>query len=83
MSTKHSLEQIVNVSKEIFKTCSLTDALIELTGTGKLIVNSFWSQADIEKNERTKFERTHLFEIDDNHLAQLIHVSRPVLLKNE
>ena len=32
MSTKHTLEQILNVSKDIFKTCALTDALIERAG---------------------------------------------------
>lgn len=36
MSTKHSLEQILNISKDIFKTCSLNDALFEFTATNKL-----------------------------------------------
>ena len=32
MSTKHTLEQLVNLSKDVFKTCSINDALIELAG---------------------------------------------------
>ena len=31
MSTKHSLEQLINLSKDLFKTCSLNEALIEFT----------------------------------------------------
>jgi hypothetical protein len=32
MSTKHTLEQLVNLSKDVFKTCSINDAIIELAG---------------------------------------------------
>lgn len=82
MSTKHSLEQIVNVSKEIFKTCSLTDAFIDFTSSNKFLVNSVWSQVDLDKNERTKFQKTYLFETNDNK-ANLVHVIRPVQVKPE
>jgi hypothetical protein len=32
MSTKHTLEQLVNLSKDVFKTCSINDAFVELAG---------------------------------------------------
>ena len=31
MSTKHTLEQLINISKDLFKTSSLNDAFIEFT----------------------------------------------------
>ncbi len=31
MSTKHTLEQLVNLSKDLFKTSSLSEAFIEFT----------------------------------------------------
>ena len=110
MSTKHSLEQILNISKDIFKTCSLNDALFEFTANNKLgstlfiqnfqlfivvlffiiflvlVVNSQWSQIDLEKNERTKFQKYHLFEIKSNGkhtgLNQL-HVGKPQHCQNK
>lgn len=83
MSTKHTLEQIVNVSKEIFRTCSLTDAFIDFTNTNKFLVNSLWSQVDIDKNERTKFQKSFLFEINNTSQATLLHATKPSQLKPE
>ena len=45
MCTKNSLEQILNISKDIFKTCTLTDAVLEFAGNKlgyltKTLVNS-------------------------------------------
>lgn len=82
MSTKHTLEQILNVSKDIFKTCALTDALIERAGN-KLIVNTQWSQTDIEKNERSKFQKTQFLEVDAKQAkVSQLYVSRPQQVQN-
>ena len=97
MSTKHSLEKIVNISKEIFKTCSLTDAFIDgcltnttntttttTTGENTFMVHSFWSQLDIDKNERTKFQKTYLFESDGSYSARYLQLSsKPLQIKSE
>ena len=82
MSTKHTLEQIVSVSKEIFKTCSLTDAFIEFTSANRFLVNSLWSQVDLDKNERIRFQKSYLFETSDNQ-AKLVYVTKPATLKPE
>jgi hypothetical protein len=85
MSTKNSLEKIVNISKEIFKTCSLTDAFIEFPddGVNTFMVHSYWSQLDIDKNERTKFQKTYLFEKEGTQSAKYLHCSKPLQIKSE
>ena len=49
------------------------------------VVNSSWSQLDIEKNERTKFQKNYLFELDSSEQskpsAKLLSVSRPQPLR--
>lgn len=48
------------------------------------MVNSQWTQTDIEKNERFKFQKYHLFEISsDNKESQLnaLHVSKPQVVQ--
>jgi len=51
-----------------------------------LVVNSQWSQIDLEKNERTKFQKYHLFEIKSDGkqtgLSQL-HVGKPQHCQNK
>lgn len=85
MSTKHNLEQILNISKDIFKTCYLNDVFFDFTGN-KLAVNSYWTQIDLEKNERFKFQKYHLYEIDDNGKQSglnELHVSKPQAIQSQ
>lgn len=43
------------------------------------VVNSYWSTLDLEKNERTKFQRTFLFDSD----AKLVHGGKPLPIRNK
>ena len=51
MSSK-PLDELVQVTNDIYKIPSWTGCYIDLNGT-KLAVDTDWSQYDIEKNERT------------------------------
>ena len=76
MSSK-PLDELVQVTNDIYKIPSLTGCYIDLNGT-KLAVDTDWSQYDIEKNERTKFIKRYLFEIkDDKKSLNLIDTSKP------
>ena len=91
MSTKHSLEQIINISKDIYKIGSLNQALIDaVDSSGRLVVNSQWSQIDFDKNERTKYQRNYIYELSSSvgekaakDQAKLIYATKPQSIRNE
>lgn len=83
MSTKHTLEQLLGVSKDLFKIASLSDAILEHSSANRLVVKSIWSQIDIEKNERTKYQRNHVFEVDAKSRTNLVYTSHPEALRSE
>lgn len=45
------------------------------------VINSTWSQLDLEKNERTKFQRTLVFDTDKQ--VKLVHSGRSVPVRNK
>jgi len=82
MSSK-SLNELVQVTNDVYKIPSLTGCYIDLNGT-KLAVDTDWSQYDVEKNERTKFIKRYLFEIkDDKKSLNLIDTSKPNVIRND
>ena len=90
MSTKHTLEQLINISKDVFKTCSINDALIELTNQNtNLVVSGIFSQLDMEKNDRQKFQKSFIFDVskNDHHLEDkqpiLFHATQPQSIRND
>jgi hypothetical protein len=88
MFTKHSLEQIINVSKDVYRISSLNQALIDLSSDGeKLVINTQWSQTDFEKNERTKFQKNFILATGDaaksKAAATVVHVTKPQAIRNE
>lgn len=51
----------------------------------KTVVSSEWSQVDIEKNERTKFRRNHLYEIsgcDKQPTLSLVYTGKPASVQS-
>lgn len=47
----------------------------------KKVVNSVWSQLDLEKNERTRFQRTLVFDTEKQ--VKLVHSGRSVPIRNK
>ncbi|CAF0768632.1 unnamed protein product [Brachionus calyciflorus] len=82
MSTKHSLEQIVNVAKEIYRNSTLNDCFFEIFGN-RLMLQSIWSQIDLEKNERIKFQKPYFFEVDHSQKVQLLHIGQSQPIRND
>lgn len=107
MSIKHTLTEIANKTKEVFKTPSLVGAILEFSDKNiskfseKLkfykwswflkclnlkVINTTWSQVDIEKNDSTRYQKTYLFELDNqknDKLARLVHTSTPFPIRTK
>jgi hypothetical protein len=49
----------------------------------QVVVNSVWSQIDLEKNERTKFEKSFLLKLEDEATPKLIHAGNPLPIRNK
>lgn len=82
MSSK-SLEELVSVTNDIYKVPTLTACYIDLSAT-KIAVDTDWTQYDVEKNERTKFVKRHLFEINsDKKSLNLLDTSKPNAIRND
>ena len=48
----------------------------------KKVLGSFFSQLDIEKNERTKFQKNYLFDLDGER-PKLFYTTQPQPVRNE
>lgn len=46
------------------------------------MVNTLWSQLDFEKNERTKFQRTYVFDTQ-SETPRLINSGKPLPIRNK
>jgi hypothetical protein len=80
---RHTLEYIVNVCNELYKIPTLVEAYSELNAN-KLIITSKWNQLDFERNDRIRFERKFVLNLNkDNESVDLIHSSDPYQVSSE
>ncbi|RNA06385.1 acylamino-acid-releasing enzyme-like [Brachionus plicatilis] len=78
-----SFEKILETTREIYKISTPSDCFFEFI-ENQIVLQSFWFQVDLDKNDRLKFQKNFIFNIDpEDSQTKLLHVSNPQPIRSD